>query len=119
MEANANKRFSLLSFPETGHVTPHRAIWKSISAGQEAERNEGKAQATAFIRGSMEKARQGRVALFGLACLISSDELRDTGAVPSCVVPGPGWLGVEDVGVTCQSEIRRASGNGLQVPGEM
>ena len=34
--------------------------WRSTSVGQGAERNEGKTQATAFIRVSMGKARQGR-----------------------------------------------------------
>lgn len=63
-----------------------------MSAGQGAERKEGKAGATALIRGPTGKARQGRVTGFRLASLNSSDELQGPGAVPSCLVPGPGWF---------------------------
>lgn len=97
-EANAlERRFLLLTFPEREHVTPPRATWKSTRVGQGAERNEGKTQATAFIRVSMGKARQGTVTSLGLASLNSSGGLWVTGAVPSCLVPGPGWFRAGDV----------------------
>ena len=48
----------------------HRATWRSTSAGQEAERKEG-------------KAREGRVTGLGLSSSNSSGGLRGTGAVPS------------------------------------
>ena len=72
-----------------------------MSAGEETERNEGKTQATAFIRGSLGKARQPKVTCLGLASLTSSSGLWHIGAVTSCLVPGPGWFGMRDVGVVC------------------
>ena len=45
-------------------------MWReSTSIGQEAEKSEGKAEATAFIEVSMGEARQGRVQSLGLASL--------------------------------------------------
>lgn len=85
------------------------------SGGRE---DRGESQATAFIRGSVGKARQGKVISLGLANLRGSGGLRGRGVVPRGLVVGPGWLRAGDVGVVSEQdkENSRSQARSKQLP---
>lgn len=70
---------------------------------QSGGRKEGRERlGTASIGVSTEKAMRGRVSILGLASLNSSGRCEGIGAIPSCLVLGPGLiLGKGNIGFVC------------------
>lgn len=98
----------LLAVPEgRKHATAHGATRgrPGVVRRQEQERGEGLGCSPSW--GFHTEERRGRADSAGLVRLNKSSGLWGTGAVPSCLVPGPGLiLGKGNAGLVCESKLK-------------